>query len=236
MPLSKQEFKKYADPDFSLLEQEYRNMQAKWMFWIITLSICFFLSGLALLVPYIMAKRSYEYVTMLKQRERVDKLLELVRYQTGDYNSRFAIFTLVDMQVKDVAFVLDDLLEESNTYMVLNTRKNYQLALDVLAAKLDYRSVAEMLKLLERPTAYSRIVPSIPITSVYYLDEAPMKAKCIISSLILDFDEDTIVACPNCGGLARKELMIEWLEENGKCKSCHRIIAMADCPTVVVRK
>jgi len=235
MSLSKPEFKKYSNPEFSLLDQEYRKLKNTYIFWIVVTSICLFLSGLALLIPLIMAKRSYDYINMLKERERVDKLLEFAKSRTGEYNNRFAIYVLVDMKVKDTAFLLDDLLEEASVFMFANLRDKYQLALEVLAAKLDYNSVNDMLKLMERPTQRYRIVPSIPVTSVYYLDEAPMKAKCIISSLLLDFDEDTIVACPSCGGLAKKELLTEWIEENGSCKSCHRIISMADCPTVVVR-
>ena len=236
MTITDHDFKKYADPEFSLLEQEFRKMRNKYLFWIVILSIFLFLSGLALLIPYIMAKRSYDYITMLQKRERVDKLLQFARLRTGDYNNRFAIYALVDMKIKDIAFLLDDLLEEANVFMLINLRKNYQLALEVLAVKLDYNSVEKMLQSLEKPTKRYHIVPSIPITSVYYLDEEPKKAKCMISSLILDFDEDIVVACPNCGNLAKKELLTEWLEENGICKACERKIAMEDCPIVKIKE
>lgn len=56
------------------------------------------------------------------------------------------------MKVKDTAFLVDDLLEEATVFMFINMRKNYQLALEVLAAKLDYISVEKMLKMLEKPT------------------------------------------------------------------------------------
>jgi len=235
MSLTKIEFKRYSNPEFSLLDQKYRKIKAIWIFWIIFTTILIFPVGLTLLILLIMAKRSYEYINMLKERERIDKLLELAKSRMGDYNYIFAIYALVDMKVKDTAFLVNDLLEEATVFMFTNLRKKYLLSLEVLAAKLDYSSVNEMLRLMERPTQRYSIVPSIPITSVYYLDEAPLKAKCMISSLLLDFDEDTIFACPSCSNLAKKELLTEWIEENGSCKACHRIISMADCPTVVVR-
>ncbi|MHA1187078.1 MAG: hypothetical protein ACTSSK_09435 [Candidatus Heimdallarchaeota archaeon] len=236
MTISDHDFKRYSNPEFSLLEHEYRKTKNQLLFWTVIVSICLFLSGLALLIPFIMAKRSYEYISMLKERERVDRLLEHAKLRSGEYNNRFAIYALVDMKVKDLAFLLDDLLEEAEVYMFISYRKNYQLALEVLAAKLDYDSIGKMLQLLEKPTQRYHIVPSIPITSVYYLDDEPLKAKCMVSSLLLDFDEDLVVACPNCGNLAKKELLTEWLEENGTCKACDRKISMADCPIVKIKE
>ncbi|MHA1244580.1 MAG: hypothetical protein ACTSP7_08420 [Candidatus Heimdallarchaeota archaeon] len=171
MSISDHDFKRYSNPEFSLLDQEYRKIRNQYLFWTVVLSICLFLSGLAILIPFIMAKRSYEYITMLKERERVDKLLEFAKLRSGEYNNRFAIYALVDMKVKDIAFLLDDLLEEANVFMFINLRNKYQLAFEVLAAKLDYDSVGKMLQLLEKPTQRYHIVPSIPITSVYYLDD-----------------------------------------------------------------
>ncbi|MHA1737858.1 MAG: hypothetical protein ACTSXA_10185 [Candidatus Heimdallarchaeota archaeon] len=236
MAITDHDFKRYSNPEFSLLDQEYRKIRNQYLFWTVVLSICLFLSGLAILIPFIMAKQSYEYITMLKERERVDKLLEFAKLRSGEYNNRFAIYALVDMKVKDIAFLLDDLLEEANVFMFINLRNKYQLAFEVLAAKLDYDSVGKMLQLLEKPTQRYHIVPSIPITSVYYLDDEPLKAKCMISSLLLDFDEDLVIACPNCGNLAKKELLTEWLEENGTCKACDRKISMADCPIVKIKE
>ncbi|NHJ47315.1 MAG: hypothetical protein FK733_05950 [Asgard group archaeon] len=235
MSISKLEFRRYSDPDFSLLDQEWRKIKTRLIVGIILLNIFLFLSGFALLIPYIMAMRSYEYIKMLQERERVDKLIELAKIRVGDYNARFAIFALVDMKVKDAAFILNDLQEEA-VYIFTNFSKKLQKALDVLAAKLDYNSAEEMLRLLEKPTQRYGIVPSIPITSVYYLDDEPIKAKCMISDLLLDFNDDNVVACPSCGNLAKRELLIEWLEENGSCKICERKISMRECPIVKVRE
>jgi hypothetical protein len=199
------------------------------------MNILAFLSGFAILIPYIMALRSYEYIKMLQERERVDKLIELAKSRVGDYNARFAVFALVDMKVKDAAFIINDLQEET-VYLFTNFGKKLQKALDVLAAKLDYNSSEDMMRLLEKPTQRYGIVPSIPITSIYYLDDEPLKSKCMISDLLLDFREDTVVACPSCGNLAKKELLTEWLEENGSCKICKRKISMRDCPIVKVRE
>lgn len=84
MPISNLEFKRYSNPEFSFLDQEYQKLRNKYIFWTVAVSICFFLSGLSLLIPLIMIKRSYEYINMLKERERVDKILGLVKSRTGE--------------------------------------------------------------------------------------------------------------------------------------------------------
>ncbi len=235
MPITKHEFKKYSDPDFSLLDQEFRILNTKLIVFLIFISIILFPFGIMFIALNILAKRSYDYVKMLQERGRVDKLLEKSKLHIAEYHTRFSIYALVDMKVKDIAFLLNDKQEEG-IFIFTNFDKKIQKALEVLAAKLDFNSVEKMLSSLEKPTQRYRIVPSIPITSVYYLEDEPLKAKCMISSLLLDFDEDIVVACPNCGNLAKKELLTEWLEENGSCKSCDRIISMADCPLVKIRK
>jgi len=235
MSISKHEFKKYSNRNFSLLDQEYRILNTKLIILVIFMTILLFPFGIMFIALNILNKRSYDYIKMLQERGRVDKLLENAKLHVADYHTRFSIYALVDMKVKDVAFLLNDKYEEG-IYFFSNFGVKLQKSLEVLATKLDYNSVEKMLSSLEKPTQRYRIVPNIPIISVYYLEEEPLKAKCMISSLLLDFNEDAVVACPNCGNLAKKELLTEWLEENGTCRSCERKISMADCPIVKIRE
>ncbi|HUT82651.1 MAG TPA: hypothetical protein VMZ29_15760 [Candidatus Bathyarchaeia archaeon] len=235
MGISKSDIKKYSNPDFSLLDEEWCKIKTKWTIGTTFLTILCFPFGLLGLIPLLIGKGSYKHVKMLKKRKRIDKLLELAKLRMGDYKDRLSLYALVDLKVKDVVFLLNDLYEEG-AYLYSNFNKHIQKLLEILAVKFDYTSVEEMLRLLEKPTQGYHIVPNIKITSVYYLDEIPLKAKCMISSLLLDFNEDTVVACPNCGNLAKKELLAEWLEENDTCRVCDRKISIADCPIVKIRE
>ncbi|MBN1330899.1 MAG: hypothetical protein JXA54_15615 [Candidatus Heimdallarchaeota archaeon] len=234
MAISKSEFKKHSNPEFSLLEEEWRKFKTKWIILIIFISVLFipFLGIIALLID---ANQSYNYIKMLQNRVRVDKLMEVAELHVDQYKTQFSLYALVDMKVKDVAFLLNDFYEDA-VYLSTNFHKKIQKLLTILAVKLDYISVEEMLRLLEKPTKKYHINPNITITSVYYLEQVPQKTKCMISSLFLDFDKDTIVACPNCGNFAKKDLLAEWLEENGSCRICERKISIDDCPIVKIRE
>jgi hypothetical protein len=75
----------------------------------------------------------------------------------------------------------------------------------------------------------------VPITKIYYIDEIPSNAKCMITSLPLDFQVDDIVVCPYCSAWAKKELLANWLLEKNKCPVCQRELTIEDCPVVEVR-
>lgn len=59
--------------------------------------------------------------------------------------------------------------------------------------------------------------------------------RCMVSSLVIDFGEDEIVACPYCGNFAKKNLLAEWLKLKGICPICKKKLQLALCPEVIAQ-
>ena len=72
----------------------------------------------------------------------------------------------------------------------------------------------------------------VPITKVYFLEDIPATAKCMVSGLTIDFNIDEVVVCPYCSAFAKKDLITGWLSEKQKCPVCQRALKIADCPAV----
>ena len=53
--------------------------------------------------------------------------------------------------------------------------------------------------------------------------------RCMVSGLNINFNEDEVVACPECGNMAKKPLLIEWLKVKGICPICRKNIIIEDC-------
>jgi len=120
-----------------------------------------------------------------------------------------------------------------------------------LALKLGYNHMNEMLKdttglrlvklteLKERERKTKKVMKdeidlSIPITKVYFIDKTPKDEKCMVSGLPIDIKNDVVVACPNCGNMAERELLEKWLKENEKCPVCKKSLVLADFPIVIL--
>jgi hypothetical protein len=58
------------------------------------------------------------------------------------------------------------------------------------------------------------------------------KPRCMVSGLDIDFDEDEVVACPNCSNVAKKPMLVEWLKVKGICPMCRQNIIIEQCPKV----
>ncbi|MBD3191396.1 MAG: hypothetical protein GF308_12170 [Candidatus Heimdallarchaeota archaeon] len=60
--------------------------------------------------------------------------------------------------------------------------------------------------------------------------------RCMVSSLVIDFEEDEIVACPYCGNFAKKNLLAEWLKMKGICPICRKKLPLDLCPRVIANQ
>ena len=58
----------------------------------------------------------------------------------------------------------------------------------------------------------------------------------MVSHLELHLKMDTLVACPHCEGIAKQELLEEWLEEKGVCPVCRRALRIEECLKVVLQE
>jgi len=70
---------------------------------------------------------------------------------------------------------------------------------------------------------------------IIYLKKAP-REKSMISSLLLDFEHDTIIACPFCRHMAERELLEQWLEKEGTCPVCLQDLTIEECLEVRLQR
>lgn len=77
---------------------------------------------------------------------------------------------------------------------------------------------------------------SIPTSKVYQIEEPPPGTRCMVSHLEIHLEMDELVACPYCEGIAKKELLEEWLEENYTCPVCRRTLRIEECPIVQIKE
>ncbi len=53
--------------------------------------------------------------------------------------------------------------------------------------------------------------------------------RCMVSGLNMDFEKDDVIACPECGNVAKKPMLVEWLKIKGICPMCRKSILIEDC-------
>ncbi|MHA1308846.1 MAG: hypothetical protein ACTSQN_16335 [Candidatus Heimdallarchaeota archaeon] len=76
---------------------------------------------------------------------------------------------------------------------------------------------------------------SIRIEKVYFIKEIPPDSNCMIKGLPIDIKNDVIVACPHCGNMAEKDLLMKWVKENEICPICKKTIFVNDIPIVILK-
>ena len=145
----------------------------------------------------------------------------------------FCIYALVDLKNVDVARILQDRLHELRFYSKI-IQKPYRYPLEVLAIKLDYSTPEHLLSKLDSLEETKE--DTIPITKVYFVKKIPKGTKCMVSSQLLDIDDDDVIACPFCGNMAQREHLSGWLATNNHCPVCRRTIKIIDCPIVKIQK
>ncbi|HUT81597.1 MAG TPA: hypothetical protein VMZ29_10385 [Candidatus Bathyarchaeia archaeon] len=239
---------KFKDPELSLLDEQWRIFKRRSLLMIIFLAL---LPGYGwiVLIPVCInhknRKNAYLEAKELRDEKQEDLLLKDVKYSFGAtfkeaFRLEAKIYALVDLKSKEIGKIIFERLNGSpllNAKYMRISPQNLSIALDVLAMKLGYKHRGDLIEKYEikLPSKSSSIEYSLPITKVFYIDEFPSKTKCMISSLRLDIEKDTIVICPNCRNMAKRELLAEWLEESGSCPVCRRKIVIDDCPVVKIQ-
>lgn len=230
---------KFSDPSISLLEERWQKQRSLWIWLIVLFNIFMFCTGFVFLIYYYQIKRAYLYAKELSDEGNSKKLLEYVRYggtwgyqTTGAFGRIFSIYALVDMKNIEVAHVLRDRLHELRFYSKM-VQRPYRYPLEVLAIKLDYSTPEQLLSKLDA-MEISPEEDKIPITKVYFVKKIPKGTQCMVSSLVLDIDDDDVVACPFCGNMAKREHLSGWLAENNHCPVCRRTLKIVDCPIVKI--
>lgn len=108
-------------------------------------------------------------------------------------------------------------------------RQRARDALDLLSIKLGYKNRFQLLQKGETDEDYPDM--KIPM-EVVILEGVPEQNQCMITGLQLDRESGDILACPFCGRIARKELLIQWLEEKLSCPVCQRRLLIEQCQIV----
>jgi uncharacterized protein (DUF983 family) len=54
----------------------------------------------------------------------------------------------------------------------------------------------------------------------------------MVSGLMIDFENDRIVACPYCGNVAKYEMLAEWLKVKSVCPVCKNKLKIEDCQEI----
>ncbi len=192
----------------------------------------------------IMDRRKFKPIMELKEKKQIDKLLELAKKYSlsnstlDQERARIATYLLIDFKSKGVANILKTRLQQRKPGSVRLLLRAYYL----LAIKFGYNDHIEMFydeglsngRVKEQKKFVDEVDNEIvvPISKIYYIDEIPTDAKCMITGLTFDFVADEIVVCPYCSAWAKKELLASWLSENDFCPVCRRELHLADCPTV----
>ena len=231
--------KKYSDPSYSLLDERWRKQRNGYIWLIVLMNLFLFLTGFVFLIFYYQIKRSYLYAKELYEEGNTKKLLEMARWggafgnqSMGLYSRMFSIYALVDLKNADVAQILQDRLHELRFYAKI-IQKPYRYPLEVLAFKLDYSTPEQLLSKLD--SVKETLEDTIPITKVYFVKKISKGTKCMVSNLLVDIDEDDIIACPFCGNMAQREHLSGWLATNNHCPVCRRVIKIVDCPIVKIQ-
>lgn len=192
----------------------------------------------------IMDHRKIKPIMELKEKKQIDKLLELAKKYSSSNSfmdqerARIATYLLIDFRSKEVANVLKTRLLQKKPGSIRLLLRAYYL----LAIKLGYNDHIAMFyaedlskgRVVEQKSIADDVDNEIvvPISKIYYLEEIPGDAKCMITGLTVDFITDEIVVCPYCSAWAKRELLASWLGENDFCPVCRRELYLADCPIV----
>jgi hypothetical protein len=68
------------------------------------------------------------------------------------------------------------------------------------------------------------------------LDAIPDGERCMVSRLPIHMEMDNLVVCPHCLGIAKAELLKEWLKEEHTCPVCQKPLQMNDCPKIILEE
>ncbi|NHJ85134.1 MAG: hypothetical protein FK734_06705 [Asgard group archaeon] len=159
------------------------------------------------------------------------------------YSFQLALFALIDVNPREFLRYLDRHLEElrNNPFLDYN---QLNIITYSLARKLGYSNSNEMFadyrgekKLFKRDSKEMEDLDlRIPITKVYFIDELPTQNRSMVSGLPIDLENEEIVACPNCGNMAERRLLENWLLKNKTCPVCKKIFSIEDYPLVKLSK
>ena len=205
---------------------------------LLVLGICFILFGY---IPYrVDFKGSKEDIQL-----QLEKFGNLDLSNTWDM-SKFGnlYYSLLINYPEELAKYMSDNLEVYRGSVYISYQGLNQM-LYTLAKKLGYRHSNEMLAAIRGEQPKEIIIKeeiiddidlSIPITKVYFIDELPADMRSMVSGLPIDIKFDIIVACPNCGNMAERNLLEKWLKKNKKCPICKKSCVINDFPLVKVDK
>ena len=188
--------------------------------------------------------RKFKPILELKEKKQIEELFELAKKYSlsnsylDQERARIATYLLIDFKSKEIAQLLKTRLTQSKTSEVRQLLRAYHL----LALKLGYKDHIDLYydenltqtKATKQKATVDDIDNEIvvPISKIYYIDEIPYDAKCMVTGLKLDFITDDIIVCPYCSAWAKRELLASWLAENDFCPVCRRELHLQDCPTV----
>ena len=193
----------------------------------------------------ILDRQKFKPILELKENKQKDKLLDYAKKYSlsnsflDQERAKLATYLLIDYESKEIAQILKVRLQQKKPGEVRLLLRAYYL----LAKKLGYADHIEMfydenLLQMSKPTKQDELGEPdneivVPISKIYYIEEIPNEAKCMVTGLPLDFVTDDIIVCPYCSAWAKKELLASWLNENDFCPVCRRELHLKDCPTGV---
>ncbi|MFW9923956.1 MAG: hypothetical protein ACFFDW_11785 [Candidatus Thorarchaeota archaeon] len=193
----------------------------------------------------IMDHLKFKTVLELVAKKNNNELLELSKKYSlsnsylDQEKARLATYALIDQKSKEIALILKNRLLQNKPIRIRELLSAFYL----LAKKMGFVDHEDFAKYLENEQNIKpqKIIENaereeivIPITKVYFLEEIPENAKCMVSGLKLDFYKDNIVVCPYCSAWAKKELLTAWLNEKKTCPVCQRKLEIEDCPDVKI--
>ena len=198
--------------------------------------------------PYLLLEYlKFKPIMEMKKTKQINALVELAKKYSSSNGfidqerARLATYLLVDFKSIEIAHILKDRLSQRKpprltdilrTFSLLAIKLGYKDHEDFIKDLIDGKQVVEEKQVSIDDVDYETVVP---ITKVYFLDEIPYDAKCMVSGLKLDFKNDTIVVCPFCSAWSKKELLATWLNDKQVCPVCRRKLLLDDCPTVQIR-
>ncbi len=178
-----------------------------------------------------------------------DKQLQLEKFKNLDLSknrdrSKFIniYYSLLNEIPDELAKYMSENLETYQSSSFISYQGLNQM-LYTLAKKLGYRHSNEMLAAIRGEEPKEMVIKeetiddidlSIPITKVYFIDKLPADMKSMVSGLPIDIKFDIIVACPNCGNMAERDLLEKWLKKKKKCPICKKSFDITDFPLVKV--
>ncbi|NHJ85029.1 MAG: hypothetical protein FK734_06175 [Asgard group archaeon] len=188
-------------------------------------------------------RKKFNTILHLKETKQMDKLLELAKKYSISFGyldqelARLSTYALIDFRSPEIAIILADRFQ----FQQLSQVRALLPAFYLLAKKMGYQDHITLFQAITsgRKLSTEEVIVDnidkevvIPITKVYFLEEIPVYAKCMVSGLRLDFYQDIVVVCPYCSAFAKKDLLAAWLKEKNSCPVCQRELTIDDCPEV----